>query len=103
MVCIWFSPIRSCLLIDLLADNLAYFALAKYVMTKNNNIYPHLPIVTREIDGPPWIAPPDTIAEFIINGNSVYLNVSAADLDDLALNDYSETEGDIPGCPDKYA
>lgn len=103
MVCIWFSPNRPCLLIDLLADNLAYFALAKYVMTKNNNLYPHLPIVTNEIDGPPWIAPPDTIAEFITNGNSAYLNVSAADLDDLALNDYSETEDDIPGCPDKYA
>lgn len=103
MVCIWFSLIRPCLLIDLLADNLAYFALAKYVMTKNNNLYPHLPIVTHEIDGPPWIALRDTIAEFITNGNSMYLNVSAADLDDLALDDYPEAEGDIPGCPDKYA
>ena len=28
------------------ADNLAYYALAKYVMTKNGGIYPHLPIVT---------------------------------------------------------
>ncbi|SLM40253.1 glycoside hydrolase family 18 protein [Lasallia pustulata] len=87
------------------ADNLAYFALAKYVMTKNNNVYlsvkyPHLPIVTNEIDGPPWPALLDTIAEFITDGNIVYLNVSAADLDDLALNDYSEAEDDIPGCPD---
>ena len=103
MACILVPPIRPCLLIDLLADNLAYFALAKYVTTKNNNLYPHLPIVTEEIDGPPWIAPPDTIAEFIINGNSAYLNVSAADLDDLDLNDYTEAEDDIPGCPDKYA
>ncbi|KAA6407717.1 MAG: FG-GAP repeat domain-containing [Lasallia pustulata] len=83
------------------ADNLAYFALAKYVMTKNNNVYPHLPIVTNEIDGPPWPALLDTIAEFITDGNTVYLNVSAADLDDLALNDYSEAKDDIPGCPDK--
>ena len=58
--------------------------------------------MTEEIDGPPWIAPPDTIAEFITNGNSAYLNVSAADLDYLALNDYSEVEDNIPGCPDKY-
>ena len=90
-------------LIDLLADNLAYFALAKYVMTKNNNLYPHLPIVINEIDGPPWIAPSGTVAEFITNGNTAYLNASAADLDDPALNDYAEAEDDLPGCPDKYA
>lgn len=72
-------------------------------MTKNNNVYPHIPIVTNEIDGPPWPALLDTIAEFITDGNTVYLNVSAADLDDLALNDYSEAKDDIPGCPDKYA
>lgn len=70
-------------------------------MTKNKNIYPHLPITINEIDGPPWIAPPATIAEFITEGGSTYLNVSAADLSALGLDNHPEAGGDLPGCPDK--
>jgi len=35
------------------ADNLAWFALAKYVQDKIG-AYPHIPVVTYQCDGPPW-------------------------------------------------
>jgi hypothetical protein len=75
------------------ADNLAYYALAKYVMTKNGNIYPHIPVVTREIDGPPWAAP-GLVAEFAIDGSDFYLNSTT---DELTAWDAGD---DYPGCSD---
>lgn len=81
------------------SDNLAYYALAKYVTGKIGNIYPHLPIVTYELDGPPWPAPPSTIAEFITDGSNLYLNTT----DDVSTfeTDWALDVGDdYPGCSD---
>ena len=81
------------------SDNLAYYALAKYVTGKIGNIYPHLPIVTNELSGPPYQAPPSTLAEFVTDGSNFYLNTT----DDVST---FETEwaldvgDDYPGCSD---
>lgn len=75
------------------ADNLAYYALAKYVMSQNDNVYPHLPVVTYKIDGPPY---PDTLAIFVSEGSDFYMNTTT---DDLAVWD-SSPGGDYPGCSD---
>jgi hypothetical protein len=78
------------------ADNLAYYALAKYVTGKNNNIYPHLPIVNREIEGPPY---PGLLADFTTADTNFYLNTT----DDLSTfkTDWSvEVGADYPGCSD---
>lgn len=77
------------------ADNLAYYALAKYVISKNNNIYPHLPIVTRENDGPPHPPLPGTLAVFVTEGSNFYLNTT----EDLTIWDSSSGE-DYAGCSD---
>jgi hypothetical protein len=73
------------------SDNLAYYALAKYVMSKNGNVYPHLPIVTLKIDGPPYPKLPDSLATFVTEGSDFYLNTT----DDLTI-----WGGDYLGCPD---
>lgn len=75
------------------ADNLAYYALAKYVMSKNDNVYPHLPVVTIKIDGPPY---PGTLAIFVSEGSDFYMNTTT---DDLVVWD-SSPGGDYPGCSD---
>ncbi|KAL2803070.1 hypothetical protein BJX63DRAFT_437280 [Aspergillus granulosus] len=75
------------------ADNLAYYALAKYVMSKNGNIYPHIPVVAYEIDGPPY---PGSLAKFVKDGSGFYLNTSD---DDLSAWDAFPGEG-YPGCSD---
>ncbi|OQE02263.1 hypothetical protein PENSOL_c002G03972 [Penicillium solitum] len=72
------------------ADNLAHYALAKYVMTKNGGIYPHLPIVTYEIDGPPH---PGSLASFVREGSDFYLNTTSDD-------DITIWSGDYPVCDD---
>lgn len=78
------------------SDNLAYYALAKYVMTKNGNVYPHLPIVTREIDGPPY-PDPGLVAEFVIEGSNFFLNET-----DIATfdSDWASSLNDYPTCSD---
>ena len=58
------------------ADNLAYYALAKYVTSKNGNIYPHLPIVTSEIAGPPYPHHLNVIDEFITDGSNLSINTT---------------------------
>lgn len=81
------------------SDNLAYYALAKYVMSKNNNVYPHLPIVTYELGGPPYPPPPSTLAEFVADGGNFYLNTT----DDVQAfeQDWADVVGDdYPGCSD---
>ncbi|OGM39733.1 hypothetical protein ABOM_012127 [Aspergillus bombycis] len=55
------------------SDNLAYYALAKYVMSKNGNVYPHLPIVTYKLVGPPY---PGLLATFVTEGSNFYLNTT---------------------------
>ena len=86
------------------ADNLAYFALAKYIMSKNGNVYPHLPIVTNAIDGPPWRAVAlDMIASFVTEDGQLYLNITDTDLNALAVDYPAEAGGtgdDYPGCSD---
>ncbi|KAJ0414504.1 Spherulation-specific family 4-domain-containing protein [Aspergillus carlsbadensis] len=75
------------------ADNLAYYALAKYVMTKNGNIYPHLPVVTYKLSGPPY---PGTLAMFAEEDGNFYMNTT---VDDLSA--WETTPGnDYPGCSD---
>ncbi|KAJ5472724.1 hypothetical protein N7530_006725 [Penicillium desertorum] len=75
------------------SDNLAYYALAKYVMSKNGNVYPHLPIVTYKLDGPPYPTRPDSLATFVTEGSDFYLNTT----NDVTILDYSPT-GDYPPC-----
>ena len=87
------------------ADNFIYFALAKYIMSKNGNVYPHLPIVTNAIDGPPYPSRPsalDMLAQFIEEDGKFYLNITDTDLNALAV-DYPAESGaddDYPGCSD---
>jgi hypothetical protein len=63
------------------ADNLKYYALAKYVMTKNGNIYPHLPIVItrpRRVNRPALSATTaGLIVEFVQGDGSFYWNTSS--------------------------
>lgn len=88
------------------ADNLVYFALAKYIMSKNGNVYPHLPIVVNAIDGPPWqhvnLPPLDMLASFVTDDGKFYLNITDTALNALAI-DYPAEAGDgddYPGCSD---
>ncbi|CAI4218928.1 unnamed protein product [Parascedosporium putredinis] len=78
------------------ADNLAYYALAKYVMTKNDNIYPHLPIVTYELASPPYpTIPTSSLAIFITEDSTFYLNTTEG------LSAWELYPGeDYPGCSD---
>ena len=81
------------------SDNLAYYALAKYVTSKIGNIYPHLPIVKNELDGPPYPPLPSTLAEFITDGSNFYMNTT----DDIQTFDTDWANGvgdDYPGCSD---
>lgn len=81
------------------SDNLAYYALAKYVTSKIGNIYPHLPIVTNELDGPPYPSFSNTLAEFITDGSNFFLN--ATDNIQTFENDWAKgTSDDYPGCSD---
>ena len=81
------------------SDNLAYYALAIYVTSKIGNIYPHLPLVTNELTGPPYPAPPATLADFVSNGNNFYLNTT--DSISTFETDWSLDVGDdYPGCSD---
>jgi hypothetical protein len=75
------------------ADNLAYYALAKYVMSKNYNVYLHLPLVTYKIDGPPY---PGTLAIFVSEDSDFYMNTTT---NNLAVWDSSPGR-DYPGCSD---
>ena len=81
------------------SDNLAYYALAKYVTSKIGNIYPHLPLVTNELNGPPYPAPPATLADFVSDGTNFYLNTT--DSVSTFETDWSLDVGDdYPGCSD---
>jgi len=73
------------------ADNLAYYALAKYLMSKNGNIYPHLPIVSLQPDGPPYPRLPDSLVTFVTEDSDFYLN---------ATDDVTIWGGDYLGCSD---
>ncbi|KAF8846865.1 hypothetical protein BDZ45DRAFT_370634 [Acephala macrosclerotiorum] len=64
-------------------------------MTKNGNVYPHLPLVTREIDGPPY---PGTLSEFVTEGSNFFLNTT--DLTTFESDWASTLEGDDPTCSD---
>jgi hypothetical protein len=76
------------------SDNLAYYALAKYVMSKNGNIYPHLPIITKLLDGPPYLPyDPSLLVTFVEEGSDFYLNIT----DDVAISHFSSA-GDSPPC-----
>ncbi|KAL8684800.1 MAG: hypothetical protein Q9224_006126, partial [Gallowayella concinna] len=68
------------------ADNYVWYAFAKYLMTKNGNVYPHLPIVTYTTERPPRDAyAQPSVAEFTGSEGSVALyandsvNVMASD------------------------
>lgn len=73
-------------------------------MSKNGNIYPHLPLVTSELNGPPWKdVPIGTVAEFITGGDKTYLNGTADQLAALGIEISSSTDDqDYPGCVDKW-
>ena len=58
------------------SDNLAMYALAKYVMTQNGNVYPHLPIVIYRPDGPPYPPIPGALATFVTEGGDFYWNTT---------------------------
>lgn len=65
-------------------------------MSKNGNIYPHLPIVTNELAGAPFPKPdPGLLATFVTDGSDFYLNTT----DDLTAWDSSAGEH-YPGCSD---
>ncbi|KAJ5951404.1 uncharacterized protein N7479_009817 [Penicillium vulpinum] len=76
------------------SDSLVYYAFAKYLMSKNGNVYPHLPIVTPGIAGP-FYPPyrPDSLAVFVTEGSNFYLNTT----DDLTIWD-SSPGGNYPSC-----
>ncbi|KAI4259229.1 MAG: hypothetical protein L6R42_004680, partial [Xanthoria sp. 1 TBL-2021] len=62
-------------------------------------VYPHLPLVTNELDGPPYPPPPGTLAEFVAEDNKLYINTT----DDIQT--FSKVYGldlgrDYPGCSD---
>lgn len=44
--------------------------------SKNGNIYPHLPIVTSEIAGPPYPHHLNVIDEFITDGSNLSINTT---------------------------
>ena len=71
-------------------------------MSKNGNVYPHLPIVTNKIDGPPWYAPPDMIASFVTDDGQLYLNITDSAPNALAVAFPAEagTGDGYPGCSD---
>ncbi|KAI9642511.1 hypothetical protein NHQ30_009316 [Ciborinia camelliae] len=84
------------------ADNLAYYALAKYVTSKIGNVYPHLPIVDKEITGVPHaIGPLDLIATFTSDpdGGNLALNITGYV---HSFNVTLDADGgyDYPGCSD---
>lgn len=80
------------------ADNFAFYALAKYLMGKNGNIYPHLPMVVRTqlTNAPTVLPPPGTLAEFVTDGSDFYLNTT----DDSTAFDAEWAIDDYPGCTD---
>jgi hypothetical protein len=79
------------------SDNLAYYALAKYVTKQNDNIYPHLPIVKYEIDGPPYPGLFPVISSGP-NGTNVFLNTTTNLTD--TINTLDTNFDDYPGCSD---
>lgn len=81
------------------SDNLAYYALAKYVTLKNDNIYPHIPVVINEIAGPPYPHHLDTLAEFITDGSNLFLNTTD-DVQTFSQDWANSTSDDQSGCSD---
>ena len=81
------------------SDNLACYALAKYVTSKIGNIYPHLPIVTQELAGPPYQPLSGLLAEFTADGSNFTLNT--ADTIQTFEQDWATVVGDdYLGCSD---
>ena len=67
--------------------------------SKIGNIYPHLPIVTTELDRPPYRPLPNTLAEFVTDGGNFYMNTT----DDIQTfdTDWANVVGnDYPGGSD---
>jgi len=84
------------------ADNFAFFVLAKYIMSRNGNIYPHLPIILHEIEGPPWrdiSSNPSYFMSFANDSKTLYLNTSNSDLSTLETKILDLS--DYPGCSDR--
>ncbi|CAK1364023.1 hypothetical protein CB0940_04010 [Cercospora beticola] len=84
------------------ADNFAFFALAKYVMSRNGNIYPHMPVIHYELSGPPWKAKKpgnNRVVVFGNDGQGLYLNANATDLS--TLDSELPNLGDYPTCGDR--
>lgn len=66
-------------------------------MTQNKNIYPHLPTVNFEIDGPPW--PDHSDGSLVLNfRDDGSLNVTGNSVS--ALDAQFPEFGNIPGCVD---
>ena len=81
------------------SDYLAYYALAKYVTSKIGNIYPHLPVVKNDLDGPPYPPYSSTLAEFVTDDGNFYMNST----DDIQTFDMEWATGigdEYPGCSD---
>lgn len=78
------------------ADNLAYYALAKYVTGKNNNVYPHLPVVNWELNGPPYKG---LLADFATDDSGFYLNTTD-DVSAFQTEWALDIGNDYPGCSD---
>jgi hypothetical protein len=78
------------------AENLANYALAKYVMTKNGNIYPHLPIVTWQAVGAPYLKFGGLLAEFVEKDDNFFWNTSSGvDAFESVWSEYDDST-----CPD---
>lgn len=80
------------------AENLAFFALAKYIMSRNGNIYPHLPVIHYQLDGPPWkeVHTTNQVVTFGNNSQGLYLSSNTS-----ALNVELPHMGDYPTCVDR--
>lgn len=78
------------------ADNLAMFALAKYVQNRLG-IYPHLPLVSYEPVKAPDLEPSPYIAPFVMEDGDLYLNDTG--LNQTILDDWGLIAA-TPGCPD---
>lgn len=81
------------------SDNLAYYALAKSVTLKNDNIYPHVPVVINKIAGPPCQNHFDMLAEFMTDGSNFFLNTTN-DVQMFSKDWANSTSDDQSGCSD---
>ena len=69
------------------------------MLSKIDNIYHHLPIVTYELDGLPYPRPPGALADFIADGGNFYLK-STDDAQTFDTEWATDVGDDYPGCSD---